>query len=77
MADKQSRIFYFKSPDCEATEAIEKDVITHIWLFWIPSLEKLPRVEGMEESIDIGGFPNLSLLDSSLKRLEGKWGEGM
>lgn len=28
----------------------------------------------MEENIDIGGFPNLSLLDSSLKRLEGKVG---
>lgn len=28
----------------------------------------------MEENIDTGGFPNLSILDSSLNRLEGKVG---
>lgn len=54
MAEKQSRLFYFESSDSEVIESIGRYVTPLIWLFWIRRLEKFPRIEGMEKSIDVG-----------------------
>lgn len=75
MAEKQSRLFHFQSPDGEVTEGIEKHVITFFWVFWIPRVGKLPIVEEMEESLNSGGLLNLSFLDSSSGEAGGKWGK--
>lgn len=80
MAEKQSRLFYFESSDSEVIESIGRYVTPLIWLFWIRRLEKFPRIEGMEKSIDVGlvgsweGTLNLSLLDSSPGETGRKWG---
>lgn len=50
MAENPSGLFYFESLDAEATEGVGKSVITLMWFFWILRLEKVPRIEGMEES---------------------------
>ena len=52
MAEKQSRCFHFwKFRLWSHLEHRKMCDHTFVWLFWIPRLEKLPRLEGLEKSI--------------------------
>lgn len=77
---KPVKALLFGSLDGEATEGVGKSAICLITEILrldhrILRLAEVPRIEGMEESTEDGGFLKLSLLDSSLGKAGRKWGK--